>query len=74
VVATVPYWQRLIVLLPTFVIGGGLILGLLILLGRAFVQTFNELGHKRLVLAGLGVICVAVVVLTYFGIELPKEE
>ncbi len=74
VIAAVPYWQRLIILLPTFVIGGGLIVGILILMGRAFKQFFDELGHKRLIWVGIAVVVASVLVLTWFGISLPKEE
>ncbi|HEY3921928.1 MAG TPA: hypothetical protein VGL76_07415 [Gaiellaceae bacterium] len=73
-VGTTPYWQRLLVLLPAFVIGGGLVLGVLILLGRAFAQSVRESGHKRMIVAGLGLLVVAVVILTYLGVSLPKEE
>lgn len=72
-VGTAPHWQRLLTLAPVFVIGGGLALGVFILLGRAFAQTVRESGHKRLILASLGLLCVAVVVLTYLGVNLPKE-
>ena len=72
-VASAPNWQRLIVLLPVFLIGAGLVVGVLILLGRAFAQSLRESGHKRLILASLGVLVCAVVVLTYLGVELPKE-
>jgi hypothetical protein len=63
VVGTTPYWQRLLVLLPA-----------LILLGRAFVQSVRESGHKRAIYASLGVVVVVVVILTYLGVSLPKEE
>ena len=72
-VASAPNWQRFIVLLPVFLIGAGLVLGVLILLGRAFAHSVRESGHKRLILASLGVLVGAVVVLTYLGVELPKE-
>jgi hypothetical protein len=72
-VASAPHWQRLVVLAPVLVIGAGLVLGVLILLGRAFATSVRESGHKRLIVAGLGVIAVMVVVLTYLGVELPRE-
>jgi hypothetical protein len=72
-VASAPHWQRLLVLTPAFIIGGGLVLGVLILLGRAFVHSVRESGHKRLIVAGLVALAGAVVVLTYLGVELPKE-
>jgi threonine/homoserine/homoserine lactone efflux protein len=72
-IASAPHWQRWVVLAPVFVIGAGLVLGVAILLGRAFANTVRESGHKRLILAGLGVVAVMVVVLTYLGVKLPKE-
>ena len=72
-VASAPHWQRLVVLAPVLVIGAGIVLGVLILLGRAFSQSVRESGHKRLIVVGLVVMCCAVVVLTYLGVSLPKE-
>jgi hypothetical protein len=65
--------ERWVVLLPALVVGAGLVLGVLILLGRAFAATVRESGHPRLILAGLLGIVGAVVVLTYLGVELPRE-
>jgi hypothetical protein len=65
--------ERWVVLLPALVVGAGLVLGVLILLGRAFAVTVRESGHPRLILAGVVAIVGAVVVLTYLGVELPRE-
>jgi hypothetical protein len=65
--------ERWVVLLPALVLGAGLVLGVLILLGRAFAATVRESGHPRLILAGVLGIVGAVVVLTYLGVELPRE-
>jgi hypothetical protein len=65
--------ERWVVLLPALVVGAGLVLGVLILLGRAFAATVRESGHPRLILAGVLGIVGAVVVLTYLGVELPRE-
>jgi FtsH-binding integral membrane protein len=65
--------ERWIVLLPALVIGAGLVAGVLILLGRAFAVTIRESGHPRLIYAGLVGLAVAIVILTYLGIELPRE-
>ena len=65
--------ERLIVLLPAFVMGAGLVAGVLILLGRAFAATVRESAHPRLIVAGLVGIAGAVVLLTYLGVELPRE-
>ena len=72
-IATAPHWQRLLVLAPGFIIGGGLVAGVLIVLGRAFANSVRESGHKRLIVAGLVVLAGAVVVLTYLGVQLPRE-
>ena len=73
VVASAPDWQRYIVLAPAFVVGAGLIAAVLILLGRAFVETVRESGHRRLIVAGLVGLAVFIVILTYLGVELPRE-
>jgi hypothetical protein len=65
--------ERWIVLLPALVVGAGLVLGVLILLGRAFAHTVRESGHPRLVIAGLAGIVGAILVLTYLGVQLPRE-
>jgi len=65
--------ERWVVLLPALVVGAGLVLGVLILLGRAFAQTVRESGHPRWILAGLAAMVGAIVVLTYLGVELPRE-
>jgi hypothetical protein len=72
-VASAPHWQRLVTLAPVFIIGAGLVLGVLILLGRAFAHSIRESGHKRVIVAGLIALAGAVVVLTYLGVELPRE-
>jgi hypothetical protein len=65
--------ERWIVLLPALVVGAGLVLGVLILLGRAFAVTVRESGHPRLIYAGLIGLAAVIVLLTYLGIELPRE-
>jgi hypothetical protein len=65
--------ERWIVLLPALVVGAGLVFGVLILLGRAFAVTVRESGHPRLIYAGLVGLAAAIVVLTYLGVELPRE-
>jgi ABC-type anion transport system duplicated permease subunit len=72
-VASTPVWQRLIILAPAIVISIGVLAVVLMLLGRAFAQTVRESGHQRLIYAGLGVVAVFIVILTYLGIELPRE-
>jgi hypothetical protein len=71
--ASPPLWQRLAVLAPAIVVGGGLVIGVLILLGRAFADTVRESGHKRIIIAGLVALGGAVLLLTYLGVELPRE-
>ena len=65
--------SRYIILLPAFIVGGGLVLAILILLGRAFAETVREAKHPRLITAGLVALAGAIVLLTYLGVELPKE-
>ncbi len=65
--------ERIVVLAPAIVIGGGLVLGVLILMGRAFADSIREFGHPRLLIAGAGGLVAVVVLLTYLGVELPKE-
>ena len=71
--ATEPLWQRLIILAPAIVISIGLVAVVLMLLGRAFLTSVRESGHKSLIYAGLLVLAVFVGVLTYLGVELPRE-
>jgi hypothetical protein len=71
--AATPEWQRLLVLAPVFVIGAGLVAAVLILLGRAFADSVRESGHKRLMLAGTVALIGVVMLLTYLGVNLPKE-
>jgi hypothetical protein len=73
VLASAPHWQRLITLAPVFVIGVGLVLAVLILLGRAFAASVRESGHQRLIFLGVVALVGVVVLLTYLGVELPKE-
>jgi hypothetical protein len=66
-------WSRYVVLLPALLIGFGLIAGILILLGRAFVETVRESSHPRLIAGGLVALTGAIVLLTYLGVQLPRE-
>jgi hypothetical protein len=68
-----PLWERLIILAPALVIGVGLVGAVLILLGRAFVETARESGHQRLIYGGLVVVAGVIGLLTYLGVELPRE-
>jgi hypothetical protein len=66
-------WERLLVLAPVFVIGAGLVLAVLILLIRAFIESVREVRHKEILWIGGLAIIVLVVVLTILGVNLPKE-
>lgn len=66
-------FERYVILAPAIVIGGGLVLGVLILMSRAFADSIREFGHPRLLLAGAVGLVAVVVVLTWLGVELPKE-
>jgi threonine/homoserine/homoserine lactone efflux protein len=73
VVASAPLWQRLLILVPAFVIGGGLVVAVLILLGRAMAQTVRESQHPRWFYIGFVVLAGVVALLTYLGVKLPRE-
>jgi len=66
-------WRRFLYLAPVFVIGIGLIAAVLILLGRAFADSIRDVKHKNVLWVGAIAMVVAVVVLTYLGVSLPKE-
>jgi hypothetical protein len=66
-------WEHLIIWLPAAIIGIGLVGGVLILLGRAFAATVRESGHPRLILGGLVALVGVIVLLTYLGVDLPRE-
>jgi hypothetical protein len=74
VLGATTHWERLIVLAPVFIVGAGLVVGTLILLGRAFADSYRGSDHKRLLLFGLIALVGVVVLLTYLGISLPREE
>ena len=66
-------WEHLAILLPAFVVGAGLVGAVLILLGRAFAASVRESGHPRLIIGGLVALAGVIVVLTYLGVNLPRE-
>lgn len=66
-------WERAVVWLPALVVGLGMVIACFILLGRAFADSVRDWGHPRLLAAGGILLVVAVVVLTYLGVELPRE-
>jgi hypothetical protein len=65
--------SRYVVLLPALLVGFGLIGGILILLGRAFAETVRDARHPRWIVGGLLALAGAIVLLTYLGVQLPKE-
>ena len=66
-------WERLVVLVPAMIVGAGLVAGVFILLGRAFAVTVRESGHPRLIIGGLVALAGVIAVLTYLGVNLPRE-
>jgi hypothetical protein len=66
-------WEHLVIWLPAAIIGIGLLCGVLILLGRGFAATVRESGHPRLIVGGLVALAGLIVVLTYLGVDLPRE-
>ncbi|MFL5932555.1 MAG: hypothetical protein ACJ755_01670 [Gaiellaceae bacterium] len=65
--------SRYIVLLPALLVGLGLVGGILILLGRAFAETVREARHPRWIIGGLLALAGVIGLLTYLGVELPRE-
>ena len=68
-----PTWEKLILWLPAIVIGVGLVGAVIILLGRALVQSMRESGHPRWIVGGLVALVGGVMVLTWLGVSLPRE-
>jgi hypothetical protein len=66
-------WERLVLWLPAVIVGAGLVGAVFILLGRAFAATVRESGHPRLIIGGLVALAGVIVLLTYLGVNLPKE-
>jgi len=62
-----------VIWLPALVIGTGMVGAVLILLGRAFAATVRESGHPKWVYGGLTALVVLVAVLTWLGVQLPRE-
>ena len=72
-VASAPLWQRLAVLAPALVVGAGIVVGSFMLLARALAQNVRESGHRRLIYAGFVALLGIVALLTYLGVQLPRE-
>ena len=51
----------------------GLVAAVFILLGRGLVESVRESGHPRLIVGGFVALLGVIVVLTYLGVELPRE-
>jgi hypothetical protein len=66
-------WEHLVLWLPAVIVGAGLVGAVFILLGRAFAVTVRESGHPRLIIGGLVALAGVIVLLTYLGVNLPKE-
>jgi len=64
---------KIVIWLPAIIVGVGIVGAVLILLGRAFVATVRESGHPRLLWGGLVALVGVILVLTWLGVELPKE-
>ena len=71
--AETPRWEQLLTLAPVFVVGIGIVAAVLILLVRAFADSIRDFPHKRLLWLGALALVGAVVLLTYLGVNLPKE-
>jgi hypothetical protein len=66
-------WTKVVIWLPALVFGTGMVLAVLILLGRALADSVREWGHPRLLAAGAVALLAVVVVLTWLGVSLPRE-
>ena len=64
---------KIVIWLPALIVGFGIVAAVLILLGRAFVVTVRESGHPRLLWGGLVALVCVILVLTWLGVELPRE-
>jgi hypothetical protein len=71
--ATTSHWDRLVIWLPALVLGVGLVGAVFIVMGRAFAATVREVGHPRWFLGGFVALVGIVVLLTWLGVELPRE-
>ena len=60
-------------LAPVIVVAAGLVAAVLILLGRGLADTIRESRHPRLIVGGLVALAGVIVLLTYLGVELPRE-
>jgi hypothetical protein len=72
-IAAAARWERIVILAPLIVFAVGIAAGVFILLGRGFAQTVRESGHPRLIVGGLVALAGVIVLLTYLGVELPRE-
>ncbi len=66
-------WERLLVLAPVFLVAFGLVAAVFLLFARGFAQTVREAKHPRFIIAALVGLVGVVVLLTYLGVELPRE-
>ena len=73
-IASAPLWQRLVILVPAFLVGGGIVLATCILLFRSFVQSVRESEHQRAIYLALVALVGVVALATYLGIKIPRGE
>lgn len=66
--------ERAVYLAPVIVIGFAALFGLLVLWGKVIVQHLRESRRPRLVLALWLLAIGLIVLLSYLGVELPREE
>ena len=58
---------------PLIVIAVGVSGAVFILLGRGLVESIRESRHPRLIIGALVALAGVIVLLTYLGVELPRE-
>jgi hypothetical protein len=66
-------WAKVVIWVPAAVVGIGIVAAVMILLGRAFMDSVRDWGHPRLLAAGAVALVAVVVVLTWLGVSLPRE-
>jgi hypothetical protein len=72
-IADAARWERIVILAPLIVFAVGIAAAVFILLGRGLAQSIRESGHPRLIVGGLVALAGVIVLLTYLGVELPRE-
>jgi hypothetical protein len=73
VVGKAAAWERIVIMAPLIVIAAGVAGAVFILLARGLVESIRESGHPRVIVGALVALAGVIALLTYLGIELPRE-